>query len=48
MQLVKQNTLEELEVICSDVGLWKKLEGLDSLSKEVGLNSNQQTLEALR
>merc|ERR1711977_106133 len=48
VQNVKQNTMEELEVICSDAGLWKKLDGLDSLTKEFELNANQNTLEALR
>ena len=48
MQLVKQNTLEELEVICSDAGLLKKFESLDALSKECGISGNEKTLEALR
>merc|ERR1712224_199592 len=48
VQGIKQNTLEELEVICSEAGLWKKLDSLDALSKECGLSANQKTLEALR
>ncbi|QDZ23022.1 hypothetical protein HOP50_09g55660 [Chloropicon primus] len=48
VQGIKQNTMEELEVICSEVGLWKKLESLDALSKEVSMNTSQKTLEALR
>ena len=48
VQGIKQNTLEELEVICSEAGLWKKLDSLDALSKECRLSANQKTLEALR
>ena len=48
VQGIKQNTLEELEVICSEAGLWRKLESLDALSKECGISASQKTLEALR
>ena len=48
VQGIKQNTLEEMEVICSEAGLWRKLESLDALSKECGISASQKTLEALR
>merc|ERR1712216_297050 len=48
VQGIKQNTLEELEVICSEAGRWRKLESLDALSKECGISASQKTLEALR
>ncbi len=48
VQNIKRNTLEELEVIASEAALWKKLEGLDAMCKEYGLNSKETTLAALK
>ena len=35
-------------MIASEAALWKKLEGLDAMCKEYGLNSKETTLAALK
>ena len=39
---------EELEVIASDSGLWKKLSGLDALFENYGLDGKENNLAILR